>query len=867
MNDSKELVFVIGEETHPLELNSSNYKDNLLQPQIDKALELIKSYFSDRHNSVDNTIMFEGNSDNRIISFWGDRGTGKSSCIYSLKKVLEEKYGELVYILKVVDPLFFDKDRNILEIVIGLMFNQLEYWEKTKSKDVKEYCKIQGLRKAFQLVKSNLQYMAGKSYEEDSELEDLEGLSSSMELFQSMRDLIDKFLCVADRKYLFIFIDDIDLNAIHAYNMTEQLRKYLVMDSVIVCIAGKYEQLLNAIKHTYFKQNEELLKYKQISISDISSMADAYLTKFVPIHSRIFMPVWDDYADKCLFIESKNKEKTHFESVKIAILTLIYQKTHYLFYNAKGQTSLIIPTNLREIRALILMLYNLPDYKCGINTANLPENRRTRETFLNYFYEVWITHLDTEGREFARKLILEKEPSIINKIVLNELKKKYELTVETVNPSVSKSDWKIIMKGTSLNYNISIGDISVVVDFVNNMKSDMETRLLLFFIKSYYSIRLTQYYDELVSSLFSKVVNNTQEEKPELRYNVLQGVSNLQQLIGGNFYTISGSQLIQPEQGPNYSREQGLLNGEKIEELLSDIVRSFHQEGEKLDQENIERLRLAEFLMLISSYYFYTKSSSLREESLFTYRERNEVYYTRTLAKAKNIFYDVTAPFFNLLDVKRTYDRFNSEIFNIALSTNLSLYQQMLKICYDEEESKVLEKYLKDDFEKVDKSVLKYIYLSSLTLRNMEIAADLYQNMISHRENNADVSWRAKLKFFYQCVYDYSIRTYSINCENKKIKLLPFKVIVDFLSCCSDECLDEYRQGLPKEYDDEYSFINRPEMTFSQLWDVIPDNMKKEGSREYYMNTFRPQSRRKYSRETLVQNIEEMIKNGELNNL
>ena len=59
------------------------------------------------------------------------------------------------------------------------------------------------------------------------------------------------------------------------------------------------------------------------------------------------------------------------------------------------------------------------------------------------------------------------------------------------------------MKGTSLNYNISIGDISVVVDFVNNMKSDMETRLLLFFIKSYYSIRLTQYYDELVSSLFS----------------------------------------------------------------------------------------------------------------------------------------------------------------------------------------------------------------------------------------------------------------------------------------------------------------------------------------------------------------------------
>ena len=100
----------------------------------------------------------------------------------------------------------------------------------------------------------------------------------------------------------------------------------------------------------------------------------------------------------------------------------------------------------------------------------------------------------------------------------------------------------------------------------------------------------------------------------------------LLQLIGGSFYTISGDQVIRPERNPDRTRENGILDGEEIKKLINEI-------GNAAQDEVSKKLRLAEFLMLISSHYFYTKSSSTNIEELSnSYRERSEVYYTRIWA-------------------------------------------------------------------------------------------------------------------------------------------------------------------------------------------------------------------------------------------
>lgn len=82
-----------------------------------------------------------------------------------------------------------------------------------------------------------------------------------------------------------------------------------------------------------------------------------------------------------------------------------------------------------------------------------------------------------------------------------------------------------------------------------------------------------------------------------------------------------------------------------------------------------------------------------------------------------NIRYDVTAPFFNLIDIKATYNRFSRTIFSVAENCEDSLYRKMLAFCNEN----------KDAGE--DGIKQRHNYLSATTIRNMEICGDLYQSM------------------------------------------------------------------------------------------------------------------------------------------
>ena len=109
--------------------------------------------------------------------------------------------------------------------------------------------------------------------------------------------------------------------------------------------------------------------------------------------------------------------------------------TRYLFYNSKGAVSPIVPNNLRSLRHLIGMLYDMKDvYKAeepeignegeqdqGANNApepaevsfdNIIENRpdidkavleSNKRLFKNYFYNTWVKQLSVENQLLAYK--------------------------------------------------------------------------------------------------------------------------------------------------------------------------------------------------------------------------------------------------------------------------------------------------------------------------------------------------------------------------------------------------------------------------------------------------------------------------------
>lgn len=840
----KSLTFRIGEETRPIKLNKNNYKDNLLSNQIEKALVLINEYFPENvlHEAFKNQ---EDYPINKTISFLGDRGTGKSSCLESFVNILKEERKD-IFALDTIEPAFFDKHRNILELIVGTMFRMYEKWEE-ELQDTKRHNQLMELSLAFQNVKRDLQYMESDCCTEDSEIEDLQGLASSIGLSASIRELVNEFLAIEKKGYLLISIDDIDLNAALAFEMAEQIRKYLIINNVAVCIAGKSEQLSNAIKQSYIRLYEPLLNHKQVTIEELSAMTEAYMVKFLPIHSRIYMPTQDDYADSSLVIEDGQGERKIYETVKIALLELIFKKTRFLFYNSKGQTSLIMPNSLRELRALMLMLYMMPDYDKYGNEKQQNLNKESQDAFLNYFFNVWTTCLSLDNRNLANMLSKEKEPSMFNHLVINELKRIYELEEKLSDPPVP--DWATLMKDSCVNYNLSIGDVKVVMDYIDNTRTDIETRRLLFFIKSLYSIKLYQYYDELTDSLY--IEEGTVKNSPETRNNVLQGVPNLLQLIGGSYYTVSGEQVIRPERDADRLREIGLLNGNELKKLISEIPEEVQEDVDK------KRLQLAEFLMLISSHYFYTKSSdSGSEEKRASYRERSEVYYTRNLGGVGNIWYDVTAPFFNLIDIKRTYKRFSNKIFETACKCNDSLYNQMIEACN------------KDNINQ-DETDKKHRYLSAVSIRNMEICEDLFQSMLANRDKCDKSSMVKQMQAFYKGIAGYAIQTYDYdNGQRYEITFLPFKILSNFLEGLEDEDLAAFlKKSIANQNPDEFYFLIKDKMTFNQAWDAIPEEWKLENSKQYYEETFHPVPRRYYEREILVENLKRMIEDGKLNRI
>lgn len=840
----KSLTFRIGEETRPIRLNRYNYKDNLLSNQIDKALALITEYFPTGSFNKDLNCQ-EDYPINKTISFLGDRGTGKSSCLESFVNILKEERKDIL-VLDTIEPAFFDKHRNILELIVGTMFGMYEKWVE-ELQDAKRHNRLMELSQAFQNVKRDLQYMESDCCTEDSEIEDLQGLASSIGLSKSIRELVSEFLSIEGKDYLLAPIDDIDLNASLAYDMAEQIRKYLIMDKVVVCIAGKSEQLSNAIKQSYIRLYEPLLTHNQMTIEEISAMTEAYMIKFLPIRSRIYMPTQDDYADNGLVIVDGQGKEEAFDAVKVALLELIFKKTRFLFYNGKGQTSLIVPSSLRELRALMLMLYMMPDYTKNGHEEQQILNQENKNAFLNYFFNTWTTCLSLDNRNLANMLSKEKEPSMFNHLVINELKRIYGLEEKLSDPPVP--DWTTLMKDSCVNYNLSIGDVKVVMDYIDNTRTDIETRRLLFFIKSLYSIKLYQYYDELTDSLY--IEEGTVKSSPETRNNVLQDVPNLLQLIGGSYYTVSGGQVIRPERDADRLREIGLLNGNELKKLISEIPEEMQEEADT------KRLQLAEFLMLISSHYFYTKSSdSGSEEKRASYRERSEVYYTRNLGGVGNIWYDVTAPFFNLIDIERTYKRFSNKIFETACKCNDSLYNQMIESCNNG-------KINQDETEK------KHRYLSAVSIRNMEICEDLFQSMLANRDKCDKPSMVKQMQAFYKGIAGYAIQTYDYdNGQRYEITFLPFKILSNFLEGLEDEDLAAFfKKSITNQNPDEFYFLIKDKMTFNQAWDAIPEEWKLEDSKQHYEDTFHPVPRKFYQREVLVENLKKMIEEGKLNRI
>lgn len=661
-----------GEETRPVIEGLEEFRTSIFNEQYIESFAVVENII--RLNKDVKRTRIDMCSNN-IVSFIGQRGTGKTSCMMSVVNMLEEASMKGVngvqslefcneyklYFLKMIDPSFFDNKHNILELIIGNMYYMYSEEISREGNTLEGRTSyIRDLQESFQKVKHNLIYLnlAPTSALEplDEELEQLRDLSAGVNLVESIYSLVDSFLKFMGKDLLVINIDDIDLNISEAYTMMEQLRKYFILPNVVILMSLNLDQLRTVIQQSTASKFPDLIKLNVMGSRDLGEMSERYLNKVLPLSSRIYLPSGDSLLNlRIKYNMGEIIDTLRNDCVKDRILEMMNEKCGYRFYNGEKSVNYIIPRNLRELNLLFSLLI-------GMKKGNMNENRKV---FQNYFFNSWVSQLDAPFKVAARKLLSVNDPSLFNKQVINILRELYndksiaELRSQFVVLNADKmkeygdnydNDLKDIVDENNQAYNISLGDVAYLLNHLLRLETSENMKKFIFYIKTLYTIRLTGY----------------AEYKDFLAY---------RELIGGAFICLTGTTLIGKENATNVTREIRLVDGDLLNTFIEKVVKRY-KEGHG----NIKGLRVAEFFMLaISRYASDSKGRSV--VSTKNYRLSRDIYYDRDLSNVKNMEFNVLSPIFNCIDKSKTYARFSEEIYEIAKNEPESLVNKLSFVC------------------------------------------------------------------------------------------------------------------------------------------------------------------------------------------
>jgi energy-coupling factor transporter ATP-binding protein EcfA2 len=580
MATNNELVFIVGEETRPRIEKDTELGDSFFQDVYTKTFSLVEKMLVDFEKRKNETIGdYYQESRNNIIAFVGERGSGKTSCLQSVYQYLAnnktsqiEHVGKGFLSLPTIDPSYFDVKSNILEVIIANMFLNFKIQAKRDpglyqgDENASILEKKRKLVEKFQNVKNSLDGIKRKDTKVSNDsIEELSQLASGIGLKKQMNELIQCYLDYFGRETLIIAIDDMDLQTKHAFEMVEQIRKYLIIPNIIIFAGVKLTQLKDVIKQNYYKEYALLIAKGQFSES-IENIVERYIAKLLPIDQQLHLPELSDNLDRqvCIKKEGSNTNVS-FNTIDEAVLHLIFQKTRYMFYNSNADKNLIIPNNLRDLWGLLSFLLNsMKDLSSENNEAVVYENRLK---FRNYFLESWCyEHLDSEYYKFIQQ-IGEYDVSEVNKKIIDYLK-------NICDEHKIEYDKRLTFYYNK-PYNTSLADVDYFLDRLSRIKKPIIDNFV-FALRTIYSMLL---YKTLENGKLQTKKRN-ELKKGDAR---LSRFSDYEKLLGGELMQIENPYCSTVD---NQYQMKNLLhhhevNSKKLEELskfafLGDIQTDFN---------------------------------------------------------------------------------------------------------------------------------------------------------------------------------------------------------------------------------------------------------------------------------------------------
>lgn len=517
----KQIKFDLNGDNRPFIEGIEAYNDSMFKDQYEQCINLIEAYLKGLAGMAETAVSLKNSLENcnNIIVFDGERGSGKTSCMLSMVNMLTQKnHARLVSPDKIVsqkqfvtipmlDPSFFDSEHNILSLFVSSLYSAYREWNQNPYNKLNDNKKGE-LIESFVTVQKELQSFFGEKKAADG-LEYLVNMAAAVDIRSDIQKLVSNYLAYIGKEnaILLLAIDDIDIDYANAYSMCEQLRKYFMQPNMVVLMSLKIDQLSDIICRKYAK--EYGIKYgvdnqkEECSdvVSDITERAERYLAKLLPSHQRIYMPKPEEFLDSELIVPDSEKWSYKLVDgirVKQVIPELIFLKTRYLFYNSADTVSYIVPRNLRDIRQLLKLLVQLPNYA---DESEKHPHLYNKKVFQQYLFNDWCDINLTENyKRMALKAIGVDRTVDFNHEIMRML-----LTINTKPLEVYRTNTvdtyiNNICDNSNLSYNQSISDVLCVIRAIEKTNLDEPTRKFLFFIRTLYGIKLYHAYDTITSS-------------------------------------------------------------------------------------------------------------------------------------------------------------------------------------------------------------------------------------------------------------------------------------------------------------------------------------------------------------------------------
>lgn len=378
------------------------------------------------------------------IPFIGDRGTGKTSVMYSvlmwLKKYcgqnpdadfhLNEKYDSTRFItFDLIDANTLKSTEDAMEIILSKMMTYLEEFEPDH--DFRElYRQMDELHEAMLRTGSDR-----RQNPESYGLMALQKVADSQQAINSFRDLVAEFCrTISVCKYngnpccLVVALDDIDMyqgSTSGMYNsqfaLMEYLYNYMRIPNMIVLLTYN-ENILKRSCNRHFNRiyfgKEGREPITPTERHDIEELTGQFMSKMFPQHQRIYLPNFrfidsanrsNMYVNPILGEGTKKEILDPFTTedeipVKEFMLRLISHKTGVCFDAAGTKEHFFEPRNLRSFGELFDVIYSMEKIDEKKEEPEMVRSRN-RQTLLSYMYNQFaLRHLNAAEYERFQKL-------------------------------------------------------------------------------------------------------------------------------------------------------------------------------------------------------------------------------------------------------------------------------------------------------------------------------------------------------------------------------------------------------------------------------------------------------------------------------